>query len=227
MKAQHFIQDAQTTWAQTDKKLQNEYTNSTAYIKEMRVLDESLAKAEDPVAYQSAADRKLALNKAAIKRGMEVDPIDPSTIPPFMTPDQKAALAAQREAVAQAQAALAEAQGAPAGMWDGIRSSLGLTPESTVLGIPVTFDRERAIKEAQARFDQEQKTLAEMPGGPAGAHNLPVGTPAAAPISEPAPVSRSASGATKTSQYPAGHRQHNPATGQVREWDGEKWIYVQ
>jgi hypothetical protein len=219
MKAQHYIQDAQRTWAQTDKKLQGEYANSKAYIKEMRVLDDALAKAEDPVAYQSAADAKLALNKAAIKRGMEVQPIDPTSIPPFMTPAQKAAVAAQKEAVAQAQQALTGAQNAPMGMWDGIRSALGLNPDSTLLGIPVTFAKERAIRAAQEKYDQEQKTLSEMPGG---------GT-TKAPIAQEPPVSKSATGATgssSSSSIPLGHRQYNAATGQKREWDGEKWIYV-
>ena len=88
-RSQAFIDDAQRTWAQTDKKLQSEYASSRAYIKEMRVLDEALAKAENPMDYQSAADAKGALNKAAIKRGMHVDPIDPSSIPPFMTPSRR------------------------------------------------------------------------------------------------------------------------------------------
>ena len=44
--------------------------------------------------------------------------------------------------------ALGEAQDAPTGMWDGIRSSLGLSPESNIMG-DVTFDKERAIKEPQ------------------------------------------------------------------------------
>jgi hypothetical protein len=143
MRAQHFIKDAQQTWAQTDKKLQGEYTNQLAYQKEMRILDNALATAEEPIAYDSAAQRKVALNKAAIKRGMEVDPVDPSSIPPFMTPEQRQAVAAQREAVAQAQAAMKQAEAAPMGMWDGIRSSLGLNPDSTVMGIPVTFDKEQ------------------------------------------------------------------------------------
>jgi hypothetical protein len=219
MKAQTFIQDAQRTWAQTDRKLQNEYTNSTAYIKEMRVLDEGLAKAEDPMAYQAAADRKLALNKAAIKRGMDVQPIAPQDIPVFMTPEQKAALAAQREAAAAAQDELHRAQSAPMGTWDGIRSALGLSPDSTVLGIPVTFDKERAVKEAQAKFDQEQNALSGMTGAQ---------TPTKAPISQDAPVSKPTTGASgSSSPFPVGHRQYNAATGQTREWDGEKWIYVQ
>jgi hypothetical protein len=62
----------------------------------------------DPVSYQSAADAKLACNKAAMKRGMNVQRLDP----PWPKRD------------------------------------------STVLGIPVTFDTERAIQEAQSKLNK-------------------------------------------------------------------------
>ena len=44
-KSARSIGDARQTWAQTDKKLQGAYANEKAYLKEMRVLDEALAKA--------------------------------------------------------------------------------------------------------------------------------------------------------------------------------------
>ena len=174
-KAQHYIKDAQSTWKQTDNKLNNAYKERTAYIKEERLQRDALSKAKDPMQYQSAADALIGLNQAAMDRGIKgVQPIDPQSIPPFMTEEQKAALAAQQQAVTAAQQELQTAQSAPQSGWDKARSMFGLNPDSKVLGIPVTFDSERAIQAAQEKFDMEQKALGAMQGSSPGAAASPV-----------------------------------------------------
>ena len=216
-KARHIIGDAENARKQVDEKTQQDLKNETWYIKENRAIDESIAKAEDPIAYQAAVDAKMALHKTQVKHGKDVQPLDPASIPPFMTKQEKQQLADQRQAVADAQAAMSAAQAEPAGMWDQIRSSIGLKPESNVLGIPVTFDSERAINAAQAKFKQEQETLSGLKGAD---YKAPEAQPAVAPA---------ATGATSTgsSKYPVGYRMVHPQTGRARTWDGEKWVYGQ
>ena len=61
-----------------------------------------------------------------------------------------------------------EAKNAPMSGWDRFRSSLGLNPDSTVLGIPVTFDKERAVKEAQAKFNKSRRRSLKCQAGTQG-----------------------------------------------------------
>ncbi len=186
---------AEKSNTENTKGLQKEFETNRKYINDMNALDHTMGTAKDPMTYDGAKKAKIALNQAGLKLGIPgVDPIDPATIPPFMTEQQKADLAAQQKVAAEAQQAVVAAQNAPQGLFDqwGVpqnwQGPLGAAAMMTgpgaiaaMSGVDITGDkRDAAIKIAQDKYNQEQSKLSEMQGSPPGAAGAPAATGATA-----------------------------------------------
>jgi hypothetical protein len=218
-KSKYLVDQATKAKTGADKDLQQELNNSKWYIKENKVYDDAIAKAASPEEYQNAIDAKLALNQAAIKRGMKVEPLDPATIPPYMTADEQTELENQQTAVSTARTALEEAKKAPPGFIDRTRQFLGLGTEPGALGLPgIPTQKEGAIKSAQELYEQEQQRLREMPGASFYGEK-PVTSKKTGTLTE-----TPATG--DTIPLAPGTKRHSKSTGRTQEWNGKEWVDI-
>ena len=210
------VQQAQTAKKDIDKNLDQDVKNENWYLKENRVVDSAIEKAQTPEQWRTAVDHKIAVNNAAQKRGMKVEPFDPTTIAPFMSQTEKDALTTQQDAVSQARTDLEDAKKAPLGWADtlGLRNiaagALGMEPGPTY--------HEEGVTSAQQLYEQEQQKLRETPGASFYGEK---------PVTSSAPAKKN--GELRESGGPAvGDTKmlRNKATKRVEEfvWDGTAWV---
>lgn len=108
----------------SSKDMQEAFNDSMAYYKTSGVGLKAAAEATTQEEYDAAASGVMSMYNAAVKRGLDVQQ---PKLPPFMTPEQKAAMAAQQQAIADERTAIeqlrTEAQNAggmdkvPDGAW--------------------------------------------------------------------------------------------------------------
>jgi hypothetical protein len=119
-----------------------------SYLKNMRLFQHDMDNAKDPMQYKHAADAAVSLNRGAIKKGMDIQPIQ---IGPFMTQEQRQAIKDQETAVSEAQKSITDAKGMDAG-W-------GMPG-----WIPGVTSKQESIDAAQQKYDAEQQSLKDMQG---------------------------------------------------------------
>lgn len=104
-------EEASKAFQQSSKGMQESFNDSMAYYKTVGVGMKQAAEATTPVEHEAAATGVISMYQAAKKRGLDVEA---PKIPVFMTPEQKAEIAAQQ---AELEAARSRLSGMKSDMW--------------------------------------------------------------------------------------------------------------
>ena len=217
--------------AAKNKGLDSDYSANLKYITNRKVAMDAIKNAASPEEHEIAVTSLTALDAAAQQRGLKVEVIDQSKIPPFMSEDDRTALETQQTAVSEARTALEEVQKAEPSLgekaigWTGLGAILGEgvnipgVGKIPGLGYKIPSEKEADIATAQQRYKQEQQKLRETPGASFyGEKPVTPKTTTTAPkktgaLTEAIPV-----GTTKPFR--------NKATGEPEmfKWDGTQWV---
>jgi hypothetical protein len=136
--------DAAAAFRNSSKDMQESFQDSMAYYKTLGVGLRQATEAQSQQEYDAAASGVMAMYQAAKKRGLEVDT---PNLPAFVTPEQRAASAAQQAELAAARDELAKMQGDIFPNWLGgdekqaakVRKLEAQQPPATPAAAPAQF----------------------------------------------------------------------------------------